>query len=194
LLTDQSLILAIIALISIVIALGIVFWFGRRITIQTHLRNTLFNAAVSLESEKGIRDLTDKAWTSPLSTSNRFPDEALNINLRHDLWLADPNTKSNALFLPNEPKFMTKDQYITYYRVAPGPVTDTNYQEFFDRYQQDKVDYDKKKLGIAKFREWEEKERQIYNKMKEDIISKAQQDTEKTLPKAMDVSILGTGF
>jgi len=192
--TNQSLVLATIALISIIIALSIVFWFGRRITIQTHLRNTLFNAAVSLESEKGIRDLTDKAWSSPLSNSNRFPEEAQDINLRHDLWLADPNTKSTALFLQDEPKFMTKDQFLDYNNIQPGPDAGKKYQEFQDQYQCDKANYDKRKLGIAKFREWEERERQIYNQMKDDIISKATQDTQKTLPKSMDVSILGTGF
>ena len=192
--TNQSLVLAIIALISIVIALAIVFWFGRRITIQTHLRNTLFDAAVNLESEKGIRELLDKAWSSPLNTSNRFPEEAQNINLRHDLWLADPNTKSNALFLQDEPKAMTKDEFLDFTGLKPGPDADKSYQGFQDKYQRDKAAYDKRKSGVTKFREWEERERQIFNQMKDEIINKAREETQKTLPKSMDVSILGTGF
>jgi hypothetical protein len=103
--------LAALALITVLISLFLVFYFSRRITLQTHLRNTLVDAAVSLQAEKGLRELEDKAYSGPLSAGNPFPSEADAINLKWDLWLQSQRAKADALYL-REPDPRTYEEYI----------------------------------------------------------------------------------
>lgn len=188
---DQSYWLAGIALVSVVVSLFLVFYFSRRITLQTHLRNTLVEAAVKLQTDKQVRDLWDKAWAGPLSPSNPFPPEAEAIDLKWDLcWTTDQREKARLLYL-GDLDTRTYEEYIATTGIDPKHFTQANFEA---RQRHAKEEYDKRKLGIQEYKKWERKEQEIFNTKNDAIVEAARQDVENKLPKQMDVSILGTGF
>jgi hypothetical protein len=202
-----SYVLAGLALGVCLVCLYMVFFFGRKLTWQTHMRNTLVEGSVKLESDRCIRQLEDKAYSNPLAPdTNPFPTEARNEGIPHNLWLSSTADKTNYLYLadfyPIKHVDWTYEEHLSRYNLDPNKFTKKNWEEWVDlenkRIDEDnqrrQSDYNDKKIAIEKYLEWEAKERKIFEIKKSEIEANERDKIEKQLPKSMDVSILGTGF
>jgi hypothetical protein len=200
-------ILAGLALAVCLISLYMVFFFGRKLTNQTHLRNTVVEGSVKIESERRIRELEDKAYLNPLAPDqNQFPAECRNEQIPHNLWLSSTLDKTNYLYLqdfyPTPLIDCTYEAYVSRYNVDPSQFTKDKWPEWLKqenrRIEEDNQrrlrDYNERKSAIEKYLDWEAKERGIYETKKADIIKEERDRIEKQMPKSMDVSILGSGF
>ena len=192
--------MAIISLLSILIALGIVFWFGRKIQWQSYVRNNLVEAAIKIRAEPLITDLANRAWQAPLdSVTNKFPQEAADIGLDHTIWQRDVDIRQERLQPYSEPApFLKYDAWLSSMNISDSDKAKKDYEKQKCNYQvsydQQMAEVDKQKKGIDKYKEWEQKERNLYDLKKEEALTKAKKEIEAEFPKSMDVSILGTGF
>jgi len=184
-----------------------VFFFGRKLTFQTHLRNTVVEGSVKLESERRVRELEDKAYSNPLNPDeNPFPQEIRNEGIPHNLWLSSTMDKMNYLTLqdyyPTPLIDCEYNEYISRYNIDPKQFPKEKWPEWLKlenkRIEEDNKrrlnDHNERKMAIEKYLEWEAKERKIYETKKAEIEKEERAKIEKLLPKSMDVSILGTGF
>jgi hypothetical protein len=207
-LSTETALLAGLALGVCLLCLYMVFFFGRKLTLQTHLRNTLVEGTVRLEMDSCVRDLRDKAYSGPLNpVDNPFPSEAKAIGISHNLWLSqNERERSNLLYL-QEPYYQKHQEwvyedYVSQYKLDPKSFT----KEQFDRWQagenkridedneRNKLQYQQRKIAIDKYLEWETKEQRIFELKKSELEGQARAKVENDLPKSMDVSILGSGF
>lgn len=179
-------ILAGVALAVCLVCIYLVFNWGRQLTLQTHLRDTLVDGVKHLELDRLTHRLDDKAWQGPLDPKNNpFPVAAREIGLSHTIMLWGDDARMSALSF---------EEYVE------GPY-DEEMQRIFSsedlwkaNVQIDKKKTAERKIGIEKYREWEEKERQMYDSRRTALESEALGLANESVPKTMDMSVLGGGF
>ena len=116
-------ILAIFALSACVVCLYLVFFFGRKLQLQSHLRNTLVDGTVEQAVDRSRRMLDEQAYAAPLDPiKNPFPPEASEIGISHNLWLGDAEVRRGQLYLPS----FERREFLDH------PYPDYTYEDYID--------------------------------------------------------------
>jgi hypothetical protein len=161
----QSFILAAFAIVACLICIWIVFIFGRNLQISANLRSALVQSVAKQEFEAPYRELLNRAISEPLDPNDPPP---LEFGPVAQLW---------------EPRV-----WIPYTEKLKEPI-------FFGPGDKEKdEDREKRLKALALCVDWEKRERSRFAELKRQLEREAKEKAEQSVPKSMDMSLLGSGF
>lgn len=163
-------VLTVLVLLTCLVCIWMVFFFGRRLQTTAYLRDSLIEGARQQELKVLLRELHDKAMEGPLDPRQPPPDGYGRTAL---LWESDKYG----------------EDYVRA-RASVGYSTNETTDEKAERLEQE----EEQRRKLAEFRKWELDERSRYETLRQKAEVIALQSAKKKIPSSIDISLLGGGW
>lgn len=162
-------VLSVLVLVTCLLCLWMVFFFGRRLQTSAYLRDSLIEGAKQQELKILLRELHDRALEGPLDPRTPPPDDYGDVR-----------------FLWEQSGYYESGRAVS----RPRSSSDETDQQKAERLAREESE--RKKL--AEFKKWESEERTRYEALRQAAEVDATKRAEKKVPSSIDISLLGGGF
>jgi hypothetical protein len=172
-------VLTVFVLVTCLVCIYMVFFFGRRLQTAAYLRDSLVEGAKQQELKVLLGEVHSRRIEGPLDPSCPPPD---GYGSTRRLW------DSNRYARPPEP------EYATDYYVGAEPENDAaraRHDTLVLEREKREAEREKREAG---YRQWEKEEFARYNVLHQAAEADALKRAEKKVPASIDISLLGGGF
>ena len=169
-------VLSVLVLLTCLLCIWMVFFFGRRLQTSAYLRDSLIEGVKQQELRILVRELRDRALEGPLDPGAPPP----------------PGYGPAATVWDAEKYGIVREMF--YGEVERGLPSNASEEEEKRHLEEEQKRKEMSKQRLAAFAKWEAEERARFEKLRQEAEVRAAKLAEKKIPSSIDISLLGGGW
>ena|SRR6516225_3045645 len=179
--------LMLLALVTCMVCIWMVFFFGRKVQTSAYLRDSLVASAKAEEYRNILRELDDRRQAGPLDPENQ-PPRGFEETARY-IWRPDYSFERYYMF-GSPIQMAAPPPGGTYFEETAEQRAERHKREDEER-KKEQEEEAKRREGFEK---WIDEERKRYSEECKKAEAEALTRAEKKIPTSMDISLLGGGW